>query len=53
MVNGRAGGLRDALSAIEEIDELEVWGRVAAVRGLLIEIAGPVSAMSVGGAVAT
>jgi flagellum-specific ATP synthase len=51
MVNDRAVGLRDALSAIEEIDGLEVWGRVAAVRGLLIEIAGPVSAMSVGGAV--
>jgi hypothetical protein len=51
MVRDRAGGLRDALTAIAEIDDLEVWGRVAAVRGLLIEIAGPVSAMSVGGAV--
>ena len=31
------------------VDDLETYGRVSAVRGLLIEIAGPVGAMSLGG----
>jgi flagellum-specific ATP synthase len=35
--------------AVEALPEFEVYGRVAAVRGLLIEIAGPVAAMHVGG----
>ena len=34
---------------IDEIEEFSIYGRVAAVRGLLVEIAGPVSAMSLGG----
>ena len=39
-------GLRSSLHAIEPF---AVYGRVAAVRGLLIEIAGPIGAMGVGG----
>ena len=38
-----------ATAALEGIDDLGVFGRVAAVRGLLIEIAGPVAAMHLGG----
>ena len=41
--------LAAATAALEGIDELEVFGRVSAVRGLLIEIAGPVAAMHLGG----
>ncbi len=37
--------------AVEGLAEFEVFGRVMSVRGLLIEIAGPVSAMSLGGAI--
>ncbi len=40
-----------ATSALAGVEPLRVLGRVAAVRGLLIEIAGPVSAMQVGGRV--
>ena len=35
--------------ALEKIEETSVYGRVAAVRGLLIEVAGPVGMMSLGG----
>ena len=35
--------------AVEALPAFEVYGRVAAVRGLLVEIAGPVAAMHVGG----
>lgn len=42
----RLSRLRDA---IERIEETSVYGRVAAVRGLLIEVAGPVGKMSLGG----
>lgn len=35
--------------ALEQVADLDVFGRVAGVRGLLIEIAGPVSAMHLGG----
>src|ERR687893_112625 len=38
-----------ATAALEAIEDLGVFGRVAAVRGLLIEIAGPVAAMHLGG----
>ena len=38
-----------ATAALETIEDLSVFGRVAAVRGLLIEIAGPVAAMHLGG----
>ena len=33
---------------IREIDAVEVYGRVVGVRGLMVEIAGPIDAMSVG-----
>ncbi|MCC6775102.1 MAG: flagellar protein export ATPase FliI [Hyphomicrobiales bacterium] len=33
---------------IEEIDPVEVYGRVVGVRGLMVEVAGPIHAMSVG-----
>ncbi len=38
-----------AISAVEQVEPLRIYGRVAAVRGLLVEIAGPVAAMQVGG----
>jgi flagellum-specific ATP synthase len=41
--------LAAALSALEGVDPFGVYGRVAAVRGLLVEVAGPVSAMRLGG----
>jgi len=33
---------------IEELDAAEVYGRVVAVRGLMVEVAGPIHAMPVG-----
>jgi flagellum-specific ATP synthase len=36
-------------AAIEGLSPVQVYGRVAAVKGLLIEVAGPISAMSLGG----
>ena len=33
---------------ISELDGVEVYGRVVGVRGLMIEVAGPIHAMSVG-----
>ena len=33
---------------INEIDGVEVYGRVVGVRGLMVEVAGPIHAMSVG-----
>lgn len=42
----------DALiSAVEAIDEVEVFGRVKTVQGLLIEVVGPVRELRVGGRV--
>ena len=39
-----------ALTAeIADLDPLTVYGRVVAVRGLLVEVAGPIGAMSLGG----
>jgi flagellum-specific ATP synthase len=40
------------IAELQEIAAVEVFGRVTAVRGLLIEIAGPLSLMKVGGVVA-
>ncbi|TVR10835.1 MAG: flagellar protein export ATPase FliI [Salinarimonadaceae bacterium] len=40
-----------ARRALAELDGVEVYGRVASVRGLLVEIAGPVAAMGLGGRV--
>ena len=33
---------------IGELDGVEVYGRVVGVRGLMVEVAGPIHAMSVG-----
>src|SRR5215470_8014720 len=33
---------------IAELDGVEIYGRVVGVRGLMVEVAGPLSAMSVG-----
>jgi flagellum-specific ATP synthase len=33
---------------IAELDAVEIYGRVVAVRGLMVEVAGPIQAMSVG-----
>jgi len=43
--------MKALISAIEAIDEVEVFGRVQSVQGLLIEIVGPVRELRVGGRV--
>ena len=40
--------MRALLEQIEELDENEVYGRVIGVRGLMVEVAGPLHTMSVG-----
>ncbi len=40
--------MRALLEQIEELDGNEVYGRVVGVRGLMVEVAGPLHAMSVG-----
>src|SRR4029079_727135 len=40
--------MRALREQIEELDENEVYGRVVGVRGLMVEVAGPLHAMSVG-----
>ena len=47
---GRAG-LAAAAAALAGVETLETYGRVTAIRGLLVEIAGPVAAMRLGGRV--
>src|SRR5438477_1365156 len=37
---------------IEQLDAVEVYGRVVGVRGLMVEVAGPIHAMSVGARIA-
>ena len=43
--------MKSLQAAIEAIDEVEVFGRVKAVQGLLVEIVGPVRELRVGGRV--
>jgi flagellum-specific ATP synthase len=43
--------VKSLISAIDGIDEVEVFGRVKTVQGLLIEIVGPVRELRVGGRV--
>jgi flagellum-specific ATP synthase len=40
--------LKALLEQIEELDGVETYGRVVGVRGLMVEVAGPLHAMSVG-----
>src|SRR6476619_4836791 len=40
--------MRALLEQISELDGVEVYGRVVGVRGLMVEVAGPLHAMSVG-----
>ncbi len=40
--------MRALLEQIEELDGNEVYGRVVGARGLMVEVAGPLHAMSVG-----
>jgi len=44
--------LKALIAAIDAVDEVEVFGRVKTVQGLLIEIVGPVRELRVGGRVA-
>ncbi|MCJ2049554.1 flagellar protein export ATPase FliI [Methylobacterium sp. J-070] len=41
--------LATARAALERVGVLETFGRVVAIRGLLVEVAGPVAAMRLGG----
>ena len=43
--------MQSLISDIEAIDEIEVFGRVKTVQGLLIEVVGPVRELRVGGRV--
>ncbi len=46
----RAGpSLAAAIEALANVETLEVYGRVTAIRGLLVEVAGPIAAMRLGG----
>ncbi|WP_349368062.1 flagellar protein export ATPase FliI [Salinarimonas sp.] len=47
--SGSPTRLESALKALESVEPVSLYGRVAAVRGLLVEIAGPVAAMTLGG----
>jgi flagellum-specific ATP synthase len=47
-----APAVQSMQAALAGLSDLEIFGRVVAVRGLLIEIAGPLSQMKVGGMVA-
>ena len=42
-------GLKAALDGVAGVESLEVFGRVTGLRGLLVEVAGPVAAMRLGG----
>ena len=44
--SGRITSLSDAVS---RLDPIELYGRVSGIKGLLIEIAGPIDAMPIGG----
>src|SRR6202050_1383198 len=46
MADGRA--MKALAEQINELDGIEIYGRVVGVRGLMVEVAGPLYAMSVG-----
>ncbi len=41
--------MKSLIEAVRAVPDREVYGRVMAVRGLLVEVAGPIGAMAVGG----
>ncbi len=41
--------LSAAIGGLERVETLSTYGRVVAIRGLLVEVAGPVAAMRLGG----
>lgn len=43
--------MRGLVEAVEAVAEREIYGRVVGVRGLLVEVAGPLGAMAIGGRV--
>ncbi|RXF75686.1 flagellar protein export ATPase FliI [Hansschlegelia zhihuaiae] len=43
--------MRGLLQTVEAVPDRQVYGRVVGVRGLLVEVAGPLSAMAIGGRV--
>jgi flagellum-specific ATP synthase len=43
--------LQSLISEVSSLPDMEIYGRVAGVRGLMVEIAGPIDAMTVGGRV--
>ena len=47
-VTARARPMKALAEQINELDGVEVYGRVVGVRGLMVEVAGPIHAMSVG-----
>ena len=47
-VTGGARVVKALAEQIDELDGVEVYGRVVGVRGLMVEVAGPIHAMSVG-----
>ena len=46
--NGAAEMMKALAEQIADIDGVEIYGRVVAVRGLMVEVAGPIHTMSVG-----
>lgn len=42
------GAISTAMAAVAGVQEVKAYGRVAAVKGLLVEVAGPVAAMPLG-----
>jgi flagellum-specific ATP synthase len=51
MPDGSASRIARAIQALDAAEPVRIFGRVVGVRGLLVEIAGPVGAMQVGGRV--
>jgi flagellum-specific ATP synthase len=49
MPDGSVSRIARAMQALEAVEPVRIFGRVVGVRGLLVEIAGPVGAMQVGG----
>ncbi len=51
LIRGAWSGLKSLITEIEAIDDVEVFGRVKAVQGLLIDVVGPLRELRVGGRV--